>query len=84
MADLINFEIIEKLKKECERETALRKSVYPKLIATGKKTKEEAEEQIKLMALAAACFDKILKGKAPGVQQKLFDTSLYQRNSMYY
>lgn len=80
----MNLETIEKLKNECTRELRLRQSVYPKLVAAGKKKQEEADEQIKLMALAAACFDKILKAKAPEVQQILFNAKEFTQNKSMY
>ncbi|MBQ9149835.1 hypothetical protein IJX73_02780 [bacterium] len=73
----MNLEMIEKLKKCCAREAELRKKVYPKFISTGKMTQQEAEEEIKLMQIAAACFDKILKGNAPEIQQQLFNIEQY-------
>lgn len=74
----MNLETIEKIKTECEREVRLRQSVYPKLVAAGKKTQEDADRQIKLMALAAACFKKILDNKAPDAQQILFNKKDYE------
>lgn len=72
----MNLELIQKLQKCCEREAALRKRVYPKFIISGKMTKATADEEIKLMQLAAACFEKIYKGNVPkNVQQSLFTTS---------
>ena len=80
----MNLETIRQLKVECERETRLRQSVYPKLIKQGKLTQEDADRQINLMALAAACFKKILDAKAPEVQQILFDAKEFnQEKSMY-
>lgn len=78
----MDIETIKKLKECCAREAALRANVYPKWIAAGKMTKEKAEEEIHLMKLAAACFNKILEGKAPEVQQQLFNMAAYtQRNT---
>ena len=74
----MNIETIEKLKKCCEREAQLRKNVYPKWVASGKMTQEEADNEIRLMFLAAACFNKILKGEAKEVQNKLFNTQDYE------
>lgn len=69
----MDFETIKKLKECCAREAALRVNVYPKWVAAKKMTQEKADEEIRLMQLAAACFNKILKGNAPEVQQQLFD-----------
>ena len=74
----MDFKTIKKLKDCCAREAALRKNVYPKWVATGKMTQEKADEEIRLMQIAAACFNKILQGKAPEVQQSLFDTKPYE------
>ena len=80
----MDLEMIRKLKECCEREYKLRISVYPKLIATGKMTKEKADEEIRLMKLCAMSFDKILQGNAPKIQQQLFNIEDYQkRKSMY-
>ena len=56
----MDIETIKKLKDCCAREAALRVNVYPKWVAAEKMTKEKAEEEIHLMKLAAACFNKIL------------------------
>lgn len=70
----MNLDLIQKLQKCCEREAALRKRVYPKFIMSGKMTKAAADEEIKLMQLAAKCFEKIYTGHAPkSVQQSLFE-----------
>jgi len=83
----MDIETIKKLKDCCAREAALRVNVYPKWVAAEKMTKEKAEEEIHLMKLAAACFNKILEGKAPEVQQQLFDLKEYtpkHTNNGYY
>lgn len=74
----MDFETIKKLKDCCAREAALRVNVYPKWVAARKMTQEKADEEIRLMQLAAACFNKILKGNAPEVQQTLFDTKPFE------
>lgn len=74
----MDFETIRKLKDCCAREAALRVNVYPKWVKAGKMTQEKADEEIRLMQIAAACFNKILQGKAPEVQQQLFDTKPYE------
>lgn len=80
----MDFETIRKLKECCSREAALRERVYPKWVAVGKMQQEKADEEIRLMRLAAACFNKILEGKAPEVQQQLFDATEFQKTrSMY-
>ena len=71
MGAAMDFETIRKLKDCCAREAALRVNVYPKWV-------EKADEEIRLMQIAAACFNKILQGKAPEVQQQLFDTKPYE------
>ena len=73
MGAVMDIETIKKLKDCCAREAALRVNVYPKWVAAGKMPQEKADEEIRLMKLAAACFNKILQGKAPEVQQQLFD-----------
>ena len=81
----MDLETIRKLKDCCSREAALRDKVYPKWVAAGKMKKEKADEEIRLMRLAAACFNKILEGKAPEVQQQLFDVKPYEpRRYTYY
>ena len=82
----MDLETIKKLKDCCAREAALRVNVYPKWVASGRMTQEKADEEIKLMQIAAACFNKILQGNAPPeVQQSLFDTKPYEpkRNNYY-
>lgn len=74
----MDFETIKKLKDCCAREAALRVNVYPKWVADGKMPQEKADEEIRLMKLAAACFNKILKGNASEVQQTLFDTKPFE------
>lgn len=78
MGAVMDIETIRKLKECCAREAALRVNVYPKWVAARKMTQEKADEEIRLMQLAAACFNKILKGNAPEVQQSLFDTKPYE------
>lgn len=78
MGAAMDFETIRKLKDCCAREAALRVNVYPKWVKAGKMTQEKADEEIRLMQIAAACFNKILQGKAPEVQQQLFDTKPYE------
>ena len=83
----MDLETIEKLKNCCAREAAMRVNVYPKWVAAGKMTQEKADEEIRLMQIAAACFNKILQGKAPEVQQLLFDIKpdkKRQTNNRYY
>lgn len=80
----MDFETIRKLKECGSREAALRERVYPKWVAAGKMQQEKADEEIRLMRLAAACFNKILEGKAPEVQQQLFDTTEFQKTSSMY
>ena len=80
----MNLDLIKELQQECLREANLRKSVYPKLVASGQKTDEQAKRQIYLMQLAAACFEKILQGKAPEVQQTLFNTGDFQTHKNMY
>ena len=58
----MDFETIRKLKDCCAREAALRVNVYPKWVKAGKMTQEKADEEIRLMQIAATCFNKILKG----------------------
>ena len=74
----MDIETIRKLKECCAREAALRVNVYPKWVAARKMTQEKADEEIRLMQLVAACFNKILKGNAPEVQQALFDTKHFE------
>lgn len=64
-----------------QRETKLRRQVYPRLIEQGKMTKETADKEIRLMSGIAAAFKKIYDGNAPEVQQQLFDTKEYKPNT---
>lgn len=81
----MDFETIKKLKNCCAREAVMREKVYPRFIASGKMTQEKADEEIKLMQLAAACFNKIYQGNAPPeVQQALFDTKQYEHRKQNY
>lgn len=77
-------ETIKKLKNCCAREAAMREHVYPKWVESGKMEQAKADEEIRLMKLAAACFNKILEGKAPEVQQTLFDIKEYQPRTTHY
>lgn len=79
----MDFETIKKLKDCCSREAALRVNVYPKWVTSGKMTQEKADEEIRLMRLAAACFNKLLEGKAPEVQKQLFDIKPYEAAKRY-
>lgn len=81
----MDIETIRKLKDCCAREAAMRVNVYPKFVDSGRMTQEKADEEIKLMQIAAACFNKILQGKAPEVQQQLFDIKQFepQRHNYY-
>lgn len=79
----MDFETIKKLEDCCSREAALRANVYPKFIASGRMTKENAAEEIRLMRLAAACFNKLLEGEAPDVQKQLFDIKPYETAKRY-
>ncbi len=55
------------------------------MIAAKKMTQEKADEEIKLMWIAAACFNKILQGAAPKeVQQALFDIKEYDKPKRTY
>lgn len=78
MGAVMDIETIRKLKECCAREAALRKNVYPKWVNSGKMTQEKADEEIYLMQLAAASFNKILQGKAPEIQQTLFDLKPFE------
>lgn len=84
MGAVMDIETIRKLKECCAREAALRVNVYPKWVAARKMTQEKADEEIRLMQLAAACFNKILKGNAPEVQQTLFDTKHFESPKQNY
>ena len=79
----MNRELLKEFVECAKRETKLRRSVYPRLIASGKMTQETADKEIKLMAGIAAAFQKILDGNAPQeVQQALFNVNDYQRPFM--
>lgn len=76
----MNRELLKEYVECAKRETRLRRSVYPRLIDSGKMTQETADKEIKLMAGIAASLQKILNGNAPKeVQQALFDVNDYKK-----
>jgi hypothetical protein len=46
-----------------ERELRMRKKVYPRWIAEGRMTQQQAEHEIDCMAAIAADYDKIVHGE---------------------
>lgn len=68
---------------ECvKREVGMRYKVYPKLVANGKMTQEEADKEKKLMYLVQLSLQKIYDGKAPEeVQATLFDLKAYEEET---
>ena len=77
---VIDYELLGEMIDCVKREVGLRYAVYPKLIASGKMTKEQAEKEKRLMYAVLRCLQKIYDGKAPGeVQQALFNTELYKK-----
>lgn len=77
---VIDYELLGEMMDCVKREVGLRYAVYPKLITSGKMTKEQAEKEKRLMYAVQRCLQKIYDGKAPAeVQQALFNTELYRK-----
>ena len=75
----INYELLGEMIDCVKREVSLRYAVYPKLIASGKMSKDKAEKEKALMDGGQKCLQKIYDGTAPApVQTALFDTSIYR------
>lgn len=76
----IDYELLQQMIDCVSREVALRYAVYPKRIASGKMTQEEAEKEQRLMYGVKKALQKIYDGKAPTeVQQALFNTELFKK-----
>ncbi len=76
----IDYELLGQMIDCVKREVGLRYAVYPKLIASGKMTADQAEKEKRLMYAVQRCLQKIYDGKAPiEVQQALFNTELYKK-----
>ena len=78
----INREILKEMIDCVKREVSLRYTVYPKLIAKNKMSKEKAEKEKRLMYLVQISLQKIYDGSAPkAVQNSLFDTKQYEKSN---
>lgn len=81
----IDYELLNEMIDCVKREVGLRYAVYPKLIASGKMTADQAEKEKRLMYAVQRCLQKIYDGKAPiEVQQALFDTEIYKKKERNY
>lgn len=68
----INYPLLKEMIDCVSREVSLRFAVYPKRIAAGKMTKEQADKEIHLMQLIKNSLKKIYEGKAPETVQQAF------------
>ena len=81
----IDFELLEQMINCAKREVAFRYKVYPRLIANGKMTSEQAEKEKALMYAIQKALQKIYDGTAPKpVQQSFLNAQDYIRPKQYY
>lgn len=81
----IDYELLGQMIDCVSREVSLRYAVYPKRVATGKITAEEAQREQRLMYGVKKALQKIYDGKAPlQVQQALFNTEIYKKQERSY
>lgn len=81
----IDYELLGQMIDCVSREVSLRYAVYPKRVAAGKMTAEEAQREQRLMYGVKKALQKIYDGKAPlQVQQALFDTEIYKKKERSY
>lgn len=59
----MNRELLKEYVECAKRETRLRRSVYPRLIDSGKMTKEQADKEIHLMQVIKNSLKKYMKTK---------------------
>ena len=76
----VDRELLKQMIDCVSREVSMRYAVYPKRVAAGKMTADEAEKEKRLMYGVKKALQKIYDGTAPAeVQQALFDTELYKK-----
>lgn len=76
----VDRELLKQMIDCVSREVSMRYAVYPKRVAAGKMTADEAEKEKRLMHGVKKALQKIYDGTAPPeVQQTLFDTELYKK-----
>lgn len=76
----VDRELLKQMIDCVSREASMRYAVYPKRVAAGKMTADEAEKEKRLMYGVKKALQKIYDGTAPiEVQQALFDTELYKK-----
>lgn len=81
----INYPLLKEMINCADREISLRFAVYPKRIAAGKMTKEQADKEIHLMQLIKNSLKKIYNNQAPeSVQQVFFNLEDYKNKSNDY
>lgn len=74
----INYELLNQMIQCAKREVAYRYRVYPKLIAKGKMSVEQAEKEKALMYAIQKALQKIYDNTAPQpVQQAFFNAQDY-------
>ena len=68
----IDFELLEELIDSAKREVKKRYAVYPRLVAAGKMTGEQALKEQKMMYAIQKALQKIYDGTAPKPVQQSF------------
>lgn len=81
----IDFDLLEQMITCVKREVSFRYAVYPRRIAAGKMTIEEAEKEKRLMYAVQRALQKIYDGTAPKpVQQSFLNAQDYIKPQKYY
>lgn len=81
----IDFELLEQMINCAKREVAFRYRVYPRLIANGKMTAEQADKEKALMYAIQKALQKIYDGTAPKpVQQSFLNAQEYIKPKQHY
>ena len=81
----IDLNLLQEMIDCAKREVRLRYAVYPRLIASGKLTKAQAEKEKALMYAIQKALQKIYDGTAPlPVQQSFFNAQDYIKPKSWY
>lgn len=81
----IDFNLLQELINCAKREVALRYRVYPRLVANGKMTQQQADKEKAWMYSIQKALQKIYDGTAPlPVQQSFLDAQDYIKPKNYY
>lgn len=81
----IKYPLLKEMIDCVSREVSLRFAVYPKRIAAGKMTKEQADKEIHLMQLIKNSLKKIYENKTPEtIQQAFFNLEDYKNKQNEY